>query len=52
MIVADTSEPEEESVTLDDATVSELQEALSEADAGDFVSEEEVWSKIEARYGK
>lgn len=37
--------------TVDEETVAELQQALREADAGEFVSEEEVWAAIEARYG-
>lgn len=41
-----------EGVTVDEETVQELEQALKEADAGDFVSEEEVWAGIEARYGK
>jgi predicted transcriptional regulator len=41
-----------EGVVVDEETVAELEQALKEADAGDFVSEEEVWARIEARYGK
>lgn len=41
-----------EGVVLDEETVAELQQAIKEADAGDFVSEEDVWARIEARYGK
>lgn len=41
-----------EGVVVDDETAAELALALKEADAGDFVSEEEVWASIEARYGK
>ena len=39
-------------LVVDDETAAELAQALKEADAGDFVSEEEVWASIEARYGK
>ena len=37
---------------LDEETAQELMLALKEADAGDFVSEEEVLAQIEAQYGK
>lgn len=38
-----------EGVEVDEETASELELAHQEADAGDFVSEEEVWADIEAR---
>ena len=38
-----------EGVEVDDATAAELELAHREADAGDFVSEEEVWASLEAR---
>lgn len=41
-----------EGVELDEETAQELMLALKEADAGDFVSEEEVLAQIEAQYGK
>lgn len=41
-----------EGVVVDDETAAELEQAHKEADAGDFVTEEEVWADIEARYGK
>jgi hypothetical protein len=41
-----------EGVVIDDETAAELEQALKEADAGDFVTEEEVWAKFKARYGK
>lgn len=34
---------------MDEETARELELAQQEADAGDFVSEEEVWADIEAR---
>ncbi len=43
---------ESEGVEVDDETAQELMLALKEADAGDFVSEEEVLAQIEAQYGK
>lgn len=38
-----------EGVEVDEETARELELAHQEADAGDFVSEEEVWADIEAR---
>jgi hypothetical protein len=34
----------------DEETVQELMAALKEADAGDFVSREDVWARIKARH--
>ena len=37
---------------MDEETAQDLMAALKEADAGDFVSEEEVWADINARLRK
>jgi hypothetical protein len=41
-----------EGVEVDAETAAELELAHQEADAGDFVSEEEVWANLEARRQK
>jgi predicted transcriptional regulator len=39
----------DDGVEIDDETVAELELALQEADAGDFVTEEELWASVESR---